>query len=147
MTDFSKLTGLEQIAHLEASGKPIAPIAEHFNMRLISYSDGDIVLEATPDATHYNPIGTVHGGFAATLLDSACGTAVHTTLRPGQAYTSLEIKVNYLRTITADTGVVRVHGWVVKAGSRAAFAEADVRDADGRVLATATSTCAIFATC
>ncbi|WP_282826178.1 PaaI family thioesterase [Gulosibacter sediminis] len=147
MTDFSTLTALEQLAHLEELGRPIAPIATHFNLRLVSYTEGDVHFEAQPDASHYNPIGTVHGGFAATLLDSACATAIHTTLHAGQAYTSLEIKVNYLRTITEDTGLVHVHGWVTKSGTRAGFAEADVRDADGRVLATASSTCAIFATC
>lgn len=147
MTDFSTLTAFEQLARLEELGRPIAPIATHFNLRLVSYTEGDVTFEARPDASHYNPIGTVHGGFAATLLDSACATAIHTTLHAGQAYTSLEIKVNYLRTITEDTGLVHVHGWVTKSGSRAGFAEADVRDAEGRVLATASSTCSIFATC
>src|SRR5699024_11545043 len=75
---------------------------------------------------------------------SACGTAVHTTLRPGQAYTSLEIKVNFLRAMTAETGRVTVRGWVVRPGSKAAYAEADIRDADGRILASASSTCAVF---
>ena len=144
MTDLSQLSGLEQLSALVEGGKAIAPIAAHFNMVGISFAEGDVVLEATPDASHYNPIGTVHGGFAATLLDSACGTAVHTTLRPGEAYTSLEIKVNFLRSITEKTGPVRVHGWVTKTGSRAAFAEAEIRDGDGKLLATASSTCAVF---
>jgi uncharacterized protein (TIGR00369 family) len=147
MTEFSEMTGLEQFEHLSRKGDDFAPIAQHFGMRIRSYSEGDVEFGGVPDASHYNPIGTVHGGFAATLLDSACGCAVHTSLRPGQAYTTLEIKVNYLRTITAETGEVVVHGWVTKSGSRAAFAEADLRDADGRLLATATSTCAVFATC
>lgn len=147
MTDFSTLTGLEQLQHVIDSGKPLAPIAAHFNMELVSFAEGEVEFTARPDETHYNPIGTVHGGFAATLLDSACGTAIHTVLRAGQAYTSLEIKVNFLRTITAETGTVHVRGWVTKSGSRAGFAEAEVKDADGRVLATASSTCAIFATC
>ena len=144
MTDLSQMSGLEQLAALSQGGKSLAPIAAHFNMVGISYSEGDVVLEATPDASHYNPIGTVHGGFAATLLDSACGTAVHTSLRPGESYTSLEIKVNFLRTITEQTGPVRVHGWVTKAGSHAAFAEAELHDAAGKLLATASSTCAVF---
>lgn len=144
ITNVAHLSGLEQIAALSATGKPFAPIAEHFNMVGVSFSQGEVLFEATPDRTHYNPIGTVHGGFAAVLLDSACGSAVHTTLRPGEAYTSLEIKVNFLRTITADTGTVRVRGWVTKTGSRASFAEAEIRDADGKLLATASSTCAVF---
>jgi len=144
MTDLSQMSGLEQLTAMSQGGKVLAPIAGHFNMTGVSYSEGDVVLEAIPDASHYNPIGTVHGGFAATLLDSACGTAVHTSLRPGESYTSLEIKVNFLRTITENTGPVRVHGWVTKAGSHAAFAEAELHDADGKLLATASSTCAVF---
>lgn len=84
MTDLASMTGLEQLqAHL-ASGAEIAPIAQHFGMSVVSFAEGEVVFEGVPDRTHYNPIGTVHGGFAATLLDSACGTAVHTTLRPGR---------------------------------------------------------------
>ena len=99
---------------------------------------------AVPDESHYNPIGSVHGGFYATLLDSVCGCAVHSTLPAGQAYTSLELKVSFLRPITVDTGPVTAHGWVTKPGSRAAFAEGDIRDASGRLLATASSSCAVF---
>ena len=144
MTDPRTLSGLEQLqAHL-ASGAEIAPIAQHFGMTVVSFAAGEVVFEGVPDRTHYNPIGTVHGGFAATLLDSACGTAVHTTLRPGQAYTSLEIKVSFLRPMTADTGPVRVRGRVVKSGARAKFVEAELRDSTDVLLATATSTCAIF---
>lgn len=101
-------------------------------------------MTAVPDESHYNPIGSVHGGFFATVLDSACGCAVHTTLPTGVGYTSLEIKVSFLRPITADTGKVTAHGWVTKRGKGVAFAEADIRDQDGRVLATASSTCLVI---
>lgn len=144
--DIARMSGLEQVEYLAGSEEPFAPIAPFFNMETISYQEGEVVFAATPEPKHYNPIGTVHGGFAATLLDSACGTAVHTTLRPGQAYTSLEIKVNFLRAMTAETGRVTVRGWVVRPGSKAAYAEADIRDADGRILASASSTCAVFET-
>ncbi|WP_236783333.1 PaaI family thioesterase [Arthrobacter dokdonensis] len=101
-------------------------------------------MTAQPDESHYNPIGSIHGGFFATVLDSACGCAVHSTLQAGVGYTSLEIKVSFLRPITAETGTVTAHGWVTRRGRTAAFAEADIRDSDGRVLATASSTCLII---
>jgi uncharacterized protein (TIGR00369 family) len=82
----------------------------------------------------------VHGGYAATLLDSACGIATHTKLQPGQGFTTLELKVSYLRGMTAATGPVRAEGRVISIGRRVAFAEADIRDAQGRIMATATST-------
>lgn len=137
-------TGLEFLTKMVAGEVPAPPIASHFNMTLVSVSQGDAVFEAVPDDSHYNPIGVVHGGFALTLMDSAAGCAVHTTLALGQAYTSLETKVNFLRAITSDTGPVRAHGWVTKPGSRAAFAEADLRTLDGTLLATAQSTCLVF---
>jgi len=139
-----ELTGLEFLATMVAGEIPPAPIASHFNMTLVSVSQGDAVFEAVPDDSHYNPIGVVHGGLALTLLDSAAGCAVHSTLALGQAYTSLETKVNFLRAITSETGPVRAHGWVTKPGSRAAFAEADLRTLDGTLLATAQSTCLVF---
>lgn len=137
-------TGLEFLRKMVAGEVPPAPIASHFTMTLISVDKGDAMFEAVPDDSHYNPIGVVHGGFALTLLDSAAGCAVHTTLAQGQAYTSLETKVNFLRAITTDTGPVRAHGWVTKPGSRAAFAEADLRTLDGTLLATAQSTCLVY---
>ena len=85
-------------------------------------------------------MGGVHGGYAATLLDSACGIAVHTMLEPDQGFTTLELKVSYLRGMNERTGPVRAEGRVVNIGRRVAFAEADIRDADGRLMATATST-------
>lgn len=137
-------TGLEFMSKMVAGEVPPPPIMSHFNMTLLSVSRGDAVFEAIPDDSLYNPIGVIHGGFALTLLDSAAGCAVHTTLALGQAYTSLETKVNFLRAISTDTGPVRAHGWVTKPGSRAAFAEADLRTLDGTLLATAQSTCLVF---
>jgi len=137
-------SGLEFMTKMVAGEVPPPPIMSHFNMTLVSVDNGDAVFEAVPDDSLYNPIGVVHGGFALTLLDSAAGCAVHTTLSLGQAYTSLETKVNFLRAISSDTGPVRAHGWVTKPGSRAAFAEADLRTLDGTLLATAQSTCLVF---
>jgi uncharacterized protein (TIGR00369 family) len=102
--------------------------------------EGWAAFAGTPSIRAYNGIGTVHGGYAATLLDSACGCAVHSRLSPDQAYTTLELKVAYHRPITKNTGPIRAEGRVISIGSRAAFAEATVKDAEGRLYATGTST-------
>jgi uncharacterized protein (TIGR00369 family) len=101
---------------------------------------GTALFVGTPDEHAYNPIGTVHGGWAATLLDSACGCAVHTCLSATQAYTTLELKVAFHKTITRETGPMRAEGSVVSIGRRAAFAEAKLVDGEGRLYASATST-------
>ena len=99
---------------------------------------------ATPAFKHYNPLGTVHGGYAAILLDSCMGCAVHTTLPKGTGYITLEFKVSLVRAITADTGPVRAEGKVLSSGRRAATAEGRLTDASGRLLAHATTTCLVF---
>ena len=132
------LTGLEQLQAMAASGRK-APIGELMGFSLVEVEEGRAVFEGDPGEEVYNPIGTVHGGYAATLLDSACGIAVHSKLAAGQGYTTLELKVAYHKAMTAKTGVVRAEGKVVSFGRRAAFAEARLTDADGRLLASATS--------
>lgn len=107
---------------------------------LVAAIEGEAVLQAEPSSSVYNPIGTVHGGFAATLLDSACGCAVHSTLTAGQTYTTLELKVSYHKGMSASTGPVRVVGRIKSIGRRVGFAEAQLHDATGRLLASATST-------
>lgn len=139
------LSGLEQLQAMIEGRHPAPPISSHIGLEFVRVADGDVVMTAVPDESHYNPIGSIHGGFFATVLDSACGCAVHSTLPAGVGYTSLEIKVSFLRPITADTGTVTAHGWVTRRGRSATFAEADIRDAHGRVLATATSTCLVIA--
>lgn len=138
------LPGLELMRAVAAGEAPPPPISGHVGLDIVSVSDGDVVMTAVPDESHYNPIGSVHGGFFATVLDSACGCAVHTTLPARVGYTSLEIKVSFLRPITADTGQVTAHGWVTKRGRSAAFADAEMRDEGGRLLATASSTCMLI---
>lgn len=138
------MTGLEYLQAMIDGDIPAPPIASHINLEVVSVETGEAVMAATPDESHYNPIGSVHGGFFATLLDSVCGCAVQTTLPAGTAYTSLDLSVSFLRGITTDTGRVIATGRVTKPGSKAAFVDADIRDADGRLLATATSTCLVF---
>ena len=137
-------TGLQHLQAIQNGDLPNPPISSHVGLRFTRVEDGDVVMSAEPNESHYNPIGSVHGGFFATVLDSACGCAVHSTLPAEMGYTSLELKVSFLRAITAQTGTVTVHGWVTKRGRSAAFAEADLRDCDGRLLATASSTCLVF---
>jgi len=132
------LSGLEQLRAMKLQGK-VAPIARLMNFGIVELEEGRAVFEGHPSEDVYNPIGTVHGGYAATLLDSACGIAVHTKLAAGQAYTTLELKVSYHKAITAETGVVRAEGKVISFGRRAAFAEARITDTEGRLLASATS--------
>lgn len=133
------MTGLEQVEALLAAGKQ-PPIGETLAFALVEVAKGHAVFEGTPDGRVYNPLGTVHGGYAATLLDSACGIATHSALAEGQSYTTLELKIAYHRAMTADTGPVRAVGTVLSIGRRVAFAEARLTDAQGRLLASATST-------
>jgi len=132
-------SGLEQLQHWIAAGKRFG-IAESLEFDLVEAGDGFAVFEGVPGDHAYNPIGTVHGGYAATLLDSACGCAVHSKLAAGVTYTTLELKVSYHKAITRSTGRVRAEAKVLSIGRRAAFAEAKLFDANARLLASATST-------
>jgi uncharacterized protein (TIGR00369 family) len=132
------LSGLEQLrVMMESDRRP--GIGETLNIRLIEVDDGRVVFEATPDIHVYNPLGTVHGGFAATMLDFACGYAVLSKMLPGQSFSTLEIKVAYHKPMTKDTGPVRAEGKIITFGRRAAFTEATLTDLDGRLYASATS--------
>ena len=137
------LTGLEQLRALIAAGRP-APIGITLGFALTEVSEGRAVFTATPDERFYNPIGSIHGGYAATLLDSACGCSVHSRLSATQAYTTLELKVAYHRGMTRDTGPVRAEGRVLSFGRRVAFAEATLTDGKGQLYASATSTLLVF---
>ena len=133
------LDGLSQLRALIASGRRPG-ISVSLDFVLVEVEPGHAVFEGTPGEHAYNPIGSVHGGYAATLLDSACGCAVHSRLSATQAYTTLELKVAYHKTITSDTGRLRAIGRIVSMGRRAAFAEATLVDDEGRLYASATST-------
>jgi uncharacterized protein (TIGR00369 family) len=132
------LTGLEQLqVMMENDRRP--GIGETLDIRLIEVEEGRVVLEATPDVHLYNPIGTVHGGFAATMLDFACGYAVLSKLTPGMGFSTLELKVAYHKAMTKDTGPVRAEGTIVTMGRRTAFTDARLVDAHGGLYASATS--------
>lgn len=136
-------SGLDQLRAALAENRRTG-IGATMGFALAEAEEGRIVFEGNPGPEVYNPIGTVHGGYAATLLDSACGCAVHSRLKPGQGYTTLELKVAYHKAMTSDTGPVRAEGRVVTLGRRAAFAEARLTDAAGTLYASATSTLLVF---
>ncbi len=138
------MSGLALMRGLRDGTVPSAPISALVGLALTEVDDGRIVMCLTPAEYHYNPIGTMHGGILATLLDSVMGCAVHSTLPKGRAYTSLEIKVNYVRAVTNESGELSAEGKVVHVGRRSAVAEAKVTDAQGRLCATASTTCMVF---
>ncbi|ROQ40120.1 uncharacterized protein (TIGR00369 family) [Frondihabitans sp. PhB188] len=138
------MTGLDFLRAIISGELPPPPILSGFNATLAAADEGSVEFRCAPDESHYNPIGTVHGGYVCTMLDSALGCAAQSTLPAGTGYTSLEIKVSYLRPLFADSGQVTVTARVTKPGTRAAFAEGEVRDSDGKLIATATGTLLVF---
>jgi uncharacterized protein (TIGR00369 family) len=139
----AQLSGLGHLQAMLAGTLPPPPIAQLMGFGPTEVEQGRVVFTCTPDHSVYNPIGVVHGGLVCALLDSVCGCAVQTTLPQGQGYTSVEIKVSYLRPVRAGDVLTAV-GTVVKPGRRVAFSEGEVRDGEGRTVATATSTCLVF---
>jgi len=135
-------TGLEQMRALMNAAR--APMGETLGFRLVEVEEGRAVFESTPGPHLYNPIGMVHGGYAATLLDSACGSAVHSKCSATQGHTTIELKVAYHRPITDKTGPLRAEGKVLNMGRRVAFSEATLKDAAGKLYASATSTLLVF---
>jgi len=138
------LSGLEYLKKIASGELPRPPIGALMGFGLAEIGEGTAVFTVEPAEYHYNPIGVVHGGVAATLLDSAMGCAVHSTLPAGAIYTTLEIKVNFVRPMTAETGVVRCEAKVIHAGARTATAEGRVVDGSGKLYAHGTTTCIIF---
>lgn len=122
------------------------PMNEHMDFTLVHIEPGLAVFEGEPKPTMLNPMGSVHGGYAATILDTACGCAVHAHLALGQGYTTLELKVSYVRGLSGQSGRVRAEGRTISVGKRVAFAEATLTDEKGRICATATSTLMVFGT-
>src|SRR5688572_4656246 len=140
----SDMSGRARLEAIRDGSVPPATIQKLLGFRLVEVGDGSVAFayEASPD--HCNPMGTVHGGIAMTLIDSAAGASVHTTLEPGSAYTTLETNVHLVRTVRPDAGTLRAEGEVVHRGGTVATAQARVVDAEGRLLAHGTSTCLIL---
>ena len=137
-------SGLEMLNAMLAGEYPAPPISRTLAFALVEASPGVVMFEGMPSAAFLNPLGAVHGGWAAAIVDSALGCAVHTTLQAGEGYTTAEMKVNYLRPITPATGKVRCEGKVVHRGRTLALSEARLTDSAGKLLAFATETCSIF---
>jgi uncharacterized protein (TIGR00369 family) len=137
------MSGIEVLRLVISGELPQPPMAHLMDIRLVQVDPGKALFLGTPGEFHYNPLGTVHGGFGATLLDSAMGCAVHTTLDAGDAYTTLEFKINFVRPLVLTTGEVRGIGTVVHVGRTTALAEGRIEDAAGKLYAFATSTCLI----
>jgi uncharacterized protein (TIGR00369 family) len=141
----ARMGGLDYVRAIQAGEIPPPPIAVVMNYSIAELEHGRAVFEGEPGEEHYNPIGVVHGGYAATILDSALGCAVHTTCPLGVGYTSQTLEVKYLRPITRDTGAVRCEAEVVHRGRKTATSQARLVSRDsGRLLATGSSTCLIF---
>lgn len=138
------MDGIDFLRKIAAGEIPGAPIGAHVGMDLAEVDEGTVTFRCYPDESHYNPIGMVHGGFVCTLLDSALGCATHTILPAGTGYTSIEIKVNYLRPVTSDSGPLFATGRVTKPGRRVSFAEGEVVDNRGKTVATASGSLLIF---
>jgi len=138
------MDGMTLFGEIVAGRLPAPPMCRTLGIWLEEVEFGRVVFGYEPVFEHYNPLGSVHGGVAATLLDSVMGCCIHTTLKAGIGYTTVEIKVNYVRAMTDKTGEVRAEGKVINVGSRIATSEARLVDSSGKLLAHGTTTCLIF---
>ena len=137
-------TGLEFLRGMLAGDHPAPPIGETLDFTLVEVEFGRAVFQGRPLMRHYNPLGSVHGGWFATLLDSALGCAVHTTMPAGKAYTTAELKVNIVRPLSVKVPLVRAEGKVIHGGNRMATAEARLTGPDGKLYAHGSTTCFVF---
>jgi uncharacterized protein (TIGR00369 family) len=140
----ASMSGLDFVRGIFDGRLPAPPIMQNVEPFDSTAEIGHVVFHSVPGFRHYNPIGSVHGGYAAILLDSAMGLAVHSALPAGTGYTTLEFKISFIKGMTEDTGPVRSEGKTLSVGRRAATAEARITDAKGRLLAHATTTCLVF---
>jgi len=141
----AKMTGLAFVQGLVDGTLPLNTMAQNLGYDVVEVASGRVVVTAEPWATHLNPAGTVHGGLAATLLDSAMGLAIHSTLEKGVGSTTLEFKISLVRPVRPETGPIRAEGVVLNCGRRVGTAEGRITDRAGRLLAHGTTTCLIFA--
>ncbi|HEY4168789.1 MAG TPA: PaaI family thioesterase [Reyranella sp.] len=138
------LDGLSLMKGILEGRLPSPPISKALGFSISLVEHGRVTFDYEPVFDHYNPLGSVHGGIAATLLDSVMGCCIHTTLKAGFGFTTLEIKVNYVRAMTDKTGRVQAEGKIINVGSRIATSEGRLVDASGKLLAHGTTTCLIF---
>jgi uncharacterized protein (TIGR00369 family) len=138
------MDGLALMTGVMESRLPAPPLSKVLGFRIVEIEAGRAVFAYEPVFDHYNPLGSVHGGIAATLLDSVMGCCIHTMLKAGTGYTTVEIKVNYVRAMTDKTGPVRAEGKVITVGTRIATSEGRLTDASGKLLAHGTTTCLVF---
>jgi uncharacterized protein (TIGR00369 family) len=141
-----QMSGLKFVQGLADGTLPLNTMAETLGYDVSEAANGRVVVTAVPDATHLNPAGTVHGGLAATMLDSCMGLAIHSTLEKGVGSTTLEFKISLVRPITPETGPIKAEGLVLSCGRRVGTAEGRITDQQGRLLAHGTTTCLIFQT-
>jgi uncharacterized protein (TIGR00369 family) len=144
MHELGGMDGLAFFHAMMAGEMPAPPFSQTAGIRMLSAEHGAVVFEGIPSEAYYNPLGTVHGGWTAMILDTVMACAVHSALKAGQVYTSLEIKVNFDRPISATTGPVRAEGKVINVGGRIGTSEGRVLDAKGRLLAHGTTTCILL---
>jgi uncharacterized protein (TIGR00369 family) len=140
----SSMTGLEFVEGLVNGTLPVNTIAQTLGYDITEAESGRVVVAAQPNNTHLNPWGTVHGGLAATMLDSCMGLAIQSTLERGRGSTTVELKVSFVRPVTPNSGPIRAEGVVINSGRRIGIAEGRVTDSKGRLLAHGTTTCLIF---
>ncbi|NMO56273.1 PaaI family thioesterase [Actinoplanes sp. TBRC 11911] len=138
------LSGLDLLQAMSRGDVPPPPVINMLGAGALTASEGSVTIELDPQEFHYNPLGTVHGGVIATLLDTAAACSVHSTLPPGTGYTSLDLNVKFLRPVTLSSGHLTCTGTVLQRGRRTALAEARLTDAQGKLTAHATSTCLLF---
>jgi uncharacterized protein (TIGR00369 family) len=137
------MSGLQLLTGIMKNVLPAPPIQQALDFRIVHVERGRTVFAGTPKFEYYNPLGSVHGGYIAALLDSCMACAVHSTLEKGYSYATIEIKINYVRAISSDTGEVRAEGKVINAGKRIATAEGRLVDSAGKLYAHGTTTCLI----
>jgi uncharacterized protein (TIGR00369 family) len=138
------LSGLEWFAAIGRGELPSVPIGATMDFWPVEFEHGRFVFQGRPHLRHANPMGTIHGGWIATLLDSCVACAIHTTLPAGRGYTTAELKVSYVRALTPRVGLVRAEGRVIHAGRQVGFAEGRLVGADGKLYAHATTTCVVL---
>ena len=136
--------GLNFLRGIIAGTNPAPPFAEAMDFELVEAEEGRVVFVGTPSARFFNPLGTIHGGWTATILDSAMACAAHATLKPGEGYTTLEMKLNYVRPVMPGNRPLRCEGKLIHRGGSVATSEGKLVDAQGKLLAHGTETCMIF---